>query len=195
MLASMRRNNTPTRAEVSDVANAVLDGTDAVVLSEEVANGKYGEQAVAVMHRIIRDIEEGHKIKPNWIKHQPSVETEMDAIAYQAYRTAERVQAKAIACITKAGNTAVKLATFRAPIPIIAVTFSPAVVRKLSLVRGVEALLLDVDPRIDEVLPVVNDKLVRGSWLRAGDPIIFVSITLSSVGRESSNLFSVQHLS
>lgn len=194
MLASMRRNATPTRAEVSDVANAVLDGTDAVVLSEEVANGKYGAQAVQVMHRIIRDIEERDHVRPNWIKHTPTVANEMDAIAYNAYRTAERIRAKSIVTITKAGNTAIKLASYRAPVPIIAVTFSENALRRLAIVRGVETLLLDIDPNLDEVLPLVNDHLVRFSWLKAGDPIIFVAITLSPVGRESSNLFTIQNL-
>lgn len=194
MLASMRRNVTPTRAEVSDIANAVIDGTDAVVISEEVANGKYGPQAVVVTHRIIRDIEDSTRIKPNWTRQTPTVASEMDAISYHAYRTAERIKAKAIVCITKGGNTALKLASFRPPIPIIAVTFTPSVVRRLAIVHGVESLHLDVDPKIDDVLPIVNDHLVRGSWLRAGDPIIFVSVTLSSVGRESSNLFTVQRL-
>jgi pyruvate kinase len=194
MLASMRRNVTPTRAEVSDIANAVLDGTDAVVLSKEVANGRYGDKAVEVMHRIITDIEERTNVTPNWSKEVAEVSTEMDAIAYQAYRTAERIKAKAIVTITKAGNTALKLASFRAPIPVIAVTFSAAVSRRLSIVRGVDSLLLDIDPNLDEVLPVVNERLVRSSWLKAGDPIIFVAITLSSVGRESSNLFTIQVL-
>ena len=195
MLASMRRNVTPTRAEVSDVANAVLDGTDAVMLSEEVANGRHGAKAVEVMARIITDIEErtAH-VRPNWTKQVPTVTTEMDAIAFHALRTAERLGAKAIVTITKAGNTALKLASFRAPVPVIAVTFSEPVVRRLSMVRGVEPLLLDVKPNLDEVLPLVNDHLVRSSWLKAGDKIIFVAITLSPVGRESSNLFTVQTL-
>lgn len=194
LLASMRRNVTPTRAEVSDIANATIDGTDAVVLSEEVSNGKYGAQAVAVTHRIIRDIESQYRIRPNWVKIAPRVQNEMDAVAYHAYRTAERIKAKAIVCVTVGGNTALKLASYRAPMPIIAVTFKQEVVRRLALVRGVEALLLDIEPKLDEVLPLVSDKLVRGSWLRAGDPIIFVSITLSPVGKELSNLFSVQRL-
>jgi pyruvate kinase len=195
MLASMRRNVTPTRAEALDAANAVLDGTDAVVLSEEVANGKYGAQAVQVLDRIILDIEEREHVRPNWIKHVPRVENEMDAIAYNAYRTAERVKAKAIVTITKDGNTALKLASFRPPIPVIAVTFSENVRRRLSIVNGVSALKLDTNPILDDVLPVVNDQLVRESWLKPGDAIILVAITLSPVGHESSNLFSIQVLS
>jgi pyruvate kinase len=118
----------------------------------------------------------------------------MDAVSFAAYRTARRVQAKAIVCITKAGNTALKLASFRAPVPIIAVTFSPDVLRKLSVVRGVDGLVLGVDPKIDDVLPVVNDRLLRDSWLQSGDRIVFISVTLSSLGREASNLFTVQQL-
>jgi pyruvate kinase len=195
MLGSMRRNVTPTRAEVSDIANAVIDGTDAVVLSEEVAHGKYASQALQFMRRTIADIESSKTAEePNWVKLAPTVTTEMDAVSFAAYRTARRVQAKAIVCITKAGNTALKLASFRAPVPIIAVTFSPDVLRKLSVVRGVDGLVLGVDPKIDDVLPVVNDRLLRDSWLQSGDRIVFISVTLSSLGREASNLFTVQQL-
>ena len=194
MLGSMRRNVTPTRAEVSDIANAVIDGTDAVILSEEVAHGKYAAQALQVMRRTIADIESKTGEEPNWMKLAPTVATEMDAVSFTAYRTARRVQAKAIVCITTAGNTALKLASFRAPVPIIAVTFSPDVLRKLAVVRGVDGLVLGVDPKIDDVLPVVNDRLLRDSWLKAGDRIIFISVTISSLGREASNLFTVQQL-
>jgi len=194
MLGSMRRNATPTRAEVSDIANAVIDGTDAVVLSEEVPYGKHSSRALQLMRKAIEDIEEQGSGAPNWLKLSPSIENEMDAIAYTAYKTAMRLKPKAIVCITVAGNTAVRLATFRPPIPIVAVTFSQHVLRKLSLIRGVQGIYVDTDPSIDNVLPMVNDRLVRDSWLRQGDRIIFVSITLSSVGREASNLFTVQTL-
>ena len=196
MLASMRHNVTPTRAEVSDIANAVIDGTDAVVLSEEVSMGKFGVKALEVMDMTIRDIEVSARVgQPNWRKQVPSINNSMDAIAYNAYRTAERLGAKAIVCITHEGNTALRLGSYRAPVPIIAVTFSERVQRRLSLVRGVQTLTIETDPTIDDILPVVNEKLLRDSWLKVGDPIIFVSITLSSVGQEASNLFTVQYLS
>ena len=194
MLGSMRHNATPTRAEVSDIANAVIDGTDAVVLSEEVAFGPHFRRALVLMGQIVADIEAQHNAAPNWVRLSPKIENEMDAIAFSAYKTAERIQTKAIVCITVGGNTAVRLATFRPPIPIIAVTFDPVILRRLQLVRGVTGLALDSDPNIDQVLPMVNDRLVRGSFLKAGDKIIFVSITLSSLSRESSNLLTVQTL-
>ena len=194
MLGSMRRSPTPTRAEVSDIANAINDGSDALVLSEEVAHGPFGLQALAVMNRIIEDTERRGAEAFNWIKLEPSIQSEMDAIAYNAYLTAERVQAKAIVCITKAGNTALRLASYRAPLPIVAVTFDERVARKLSLTRGVRPLVLKMDPKIDQVLPLVNKQLVQESWLKPGDKIVFVSITLSSVSAKGSNLFTVQRL-
>jgi pyruvate kinase len=194
MLGSMRRGPTPTRAEVSDIANAINDGSDALVLSEEVAHGPFAVQALGVMDRIIEDTEKRRSGDLNWMKLTPSIDTEMDAVAYNAYLTAERVRAKAIVCVTKGGNTALRLASYRAPVPVIAVTFSERVASKLSLARGVQPLVLKVDPNIGEVLPVVNDQLVRQSWLKPGDKIVFVSITLSSVSARGSNLFTVQQL-
>lgn len=194
MLASMRFNPTPTRAEVSDVANAVLDGTDAVVLSEEVSQGRFGSKATQLLKRIILDVENESGAKPNWNRDEPVIETEFDAVAFQAYKTAQRIDAKAIVCITHSGNTPMRIASFGVDIPILAVTFSEHVLRRLCLVRGVSGLVLESDPHLDDVLPTVNDRLKRESWLSEDDHIVFVTITLSSLGREESNLFSVQKL-
>ncbi|MCX6126658.1 MAG: pyruvate kinase [Proteobacteria bacterium] len=194
MLGSMRRGPTPTRAEVSDIANAISDGSDAIMLSEEVTHGRFGARALGVMHNIIKDTERQHFSELNWMKVSPAIETEMDAISFSAYKTAERVGAKAIVCVTKSGNTALRLASYQPPVPIIAVTFDPSVAKRLSLVRGVQALVLDGDPAIGQVLPHVNDKLTNHSWLNAGDKIVFVSVTLSPVSKLASNLFTVQQL-
>lgn len=194
MLASMRHNPTPTRAEVSDVANAVIDRTDGIVLSEEVSCGRFGLKAIELMAKIVSDVENHEGATPNWRKDQPSIAKEDDAVAYAAYRIAHRLQAKAIVCITHSGNTPMRISSFGVPIPILAVTFSEAVLRRLSLVRGVTGIVLDTDPNLDEVLPLVNDHLKRESWLSEGDRIVFVSLTLSSVGREASNLVTVQRL-
>ena len=96
--------------------------------------------------------------------------------------------------MTNAGNTALLLASFRTNIPIIAVTLSSEVLRRLSLIRGVYGMMLEGAPNIDEVLPLVNDKIVHNTWLSAGDKIVFVSVSLSSVGEKASNLFTVQTL-
>ncbi len=195
MLSSMRYNASPTRAEVSDIANAVIDGTDAVILSEEVSEGPYGDKALEIMTDVIADIEVQSHVSANWVKHRPAINNDMDAITYGAYLTAQRVGAKAIVCITKEGNTAIRLASFRVPVPIIAVTFSAETRDKLRLVRGVQTLYLDIAPNIDNVLPTVNDFLLKDSWLKKGDNIIFVAVTLSSLSEDASNLFTIQKLS
>jgi pyruvate kinase len=194
VLASMRHNPTPTRAEVSDIANAVIDGCDGVVLSEEVELGPYQERAYEVCHSIISDIENETQISINWQRGAFEIANELDAVSYYAYQTAERLKAKAIVCITKTGNTAMRLSSFRLAIPIIAITFTERIRRRLSLIRGVTPLVLDTDPNLDEILPAIHDRLRRESWLNKGDPIVFVTVTISSMGSEASNLFSIQRV-
>ena len=195
MLASLQYSPTPTRAEVSDIANAVMDGTDAVVLSEEISHGKYLFRSISLCQNIIIDVEkEESKVEVNWRKRDLKIHNELDAVTFHAFKTAQRVHAKAIVCITKEGNTALRLASFRTPVPIIAVTFSELVMRRLSLVRGVESIILNINPNLDEVLPTVNKILIRDGWLRSGDKIVFVTVTLSSIGHEASNLFTIQSL-
>lgn len=194
LLASMRFNPTPTRAEVSDIANAVIDGTDAIVLSEDLVLGPYVDRALTTCRNIINDIENQENVLVNWMSRDFVATTEFDAVAYHAYKTADRVKAKAIVCITRNGNTALRLASFRSQFPIIAVTFSVQTQRRLSVVRGVRSLLLEINPAIDEVLPLVKEKLGTYSWLKAGDSIVFITVTLSPVGREASNLLTVQQL-
>jgi pyruvate kinase len=194
LLGSMRRGPTPTRAEVSDIANAIHDGSDALMLSEEVTHGPYGSRALSVMHDIIQDTEKQTLSALNWTKERPEITNEMDAVSFHAYKTAERVGAKAIVCMTKGGNTALRLASYQPPVPIIAVTFDDAVARRLSIVRGVQALVLSGDPGIGEVLPQINNELTGKSWLNSGDKIVFVSVTLSPVSMKASNLFTVQQL-
>ena len=193
-LASMRTSPTPTRAEVSDIANAVIDGTDAVVIPGEVGSGRYRSRAHDICNKIIADVEEHTRVDVNWKRDALAIKNEFDAVAYHAYKTAERVRAKAVVCITRSGNTALRLASFRTQLPIIAVTFSEEVRRRLTLARGVYALALNVNPKLDQVLPLVNDRLKHESWLTSGDRIVFVTVTLSSVGHKASNLFTIQKI-
>lgn len=195
MLGSMRHNVTPTRAEVSDIANAVFDGADAVVLSEELAYGKFAEKGVALAIKTIEDAESSTDATGlNWVKKHPEVTTEIEAVTFAAYRSAWRNQAKGIVCITKAGNTALHLSSYGVQTPIIAVTLSQDVVRRLRLVRGVVGILLDESPDIEQVFPIINSLMVRKTWLTDGDRYIFVSVSLSSLGKEASNLFTVQQI-
>jgi pyruvate kinase len=193
MLGSMRHNVTPTRAEVSDIANAVFDGADAVVLSEDLAYGRYAERGLSLAVKTIEDAESTPIGEPlNWIKKTPDITNEIEAVTYAAYRAGYRNHARAIVCITKAGNTALHLSSYGVRTPIIAVTMSPDVVRRLRLVRGVTGIILDETPDIEQVFPIINSLMTRKTWLKDGDRYVFVSLSLSSVGKEASNLFTVQ---
>ncbi|MBC7660180.1 MAG: hypothetical protein H7249_10775 [Chitinophagaceae bacterium] len=195
MLGSMRHNVTPTRAEVSDIANAVFDGADAVVLSEAIGHGRYAERALSLAIRAIEEAEfTAGGPSMNWVKKHPEITTEIEAVTSSAYRAAYRNQAKAIVCLTKTGNTALHLSSYGSRTPIIAVTMSLDVIRRLRLVRGVFGILLDVMPDIEHVSAIVNALLLHKSWIKANDRYVFVSVTLSSLGAEGSNLFSVQTL-
>ena len=194
MLASMKDKPTPTRAEVSDVANAVIDGVDAVTLAEELIAGAYEDRALQVCNNIIEDLEDHTEIGINWRKRGLPILNVLDAVSFHSFQTALRVGAKAIVCITQQGNTALRLASFRPQIPIVAVTFSLSTKRKLSLIRGVIAVALEGSPNLDTVLPSVQMLLKQDQWFASGDKIVFVSVSISSMGTESSNLFTVQEI-
>ena len=135
MLRSMVDSPMPTRAEATDVANAVLDGTDAVMLSEETAAGNYPVESVKVMDRILAEIEP--LLTPRTDLLSPDA---ADAIAQTACILSERVGARAIIVPTSTGFTARKVASYRPRIPILVLTNSELVRRRLSLVWGVTAI-------------------------------------------------------
>ena len=194
LLGSMKHNITPTRAEVSDMANAVFDGADAIMLSEAVLKGKYAQDAHRLAQRIIDDITDessSHKSQV-WAMSEP--DGEMDIICTQAAITALRVGAKALVCITKTGNTAIRLSTLDTQLPIVAITFNKMCAQKLKLLRGVHGMRLPTQPNIDEVLPRVNELLKQTKWLQKSDKVVFVTVTLSSMSKTASNLFTVQNI-
>jgi pyruvate kinase len=142
MLESMVGNPRPTRAEASDVANAVLDGSDALMLSAETAAGRYPVAAVQMMHRIIVQAEDfaRERTRPRDVGGERSIGA---AVGYSACIAAETVDAALIVCLTRSGATARQLARWRPRQPILAVTTLEATARQLSLVWGVEALCDD----------------------------------------------------
>src|SRR5213082_1522183 len=177
MLESMVHNPRPTRAEASDVANAILDGTDAVMLSAETAVGEYPLEAVRAMDRIIREMErhplavarDERRVPPG---QEVSVE---DAIAIGTSAVARMLKTPLIVTLTKGGFTARKVAALRPPIPILAVTTEPATYRQLALVWGVAAVLVDHVPSYDAMLAVVRDLLLKRGYARAGDRIVMTA--------------------
>src|SRR2546429_2973894 len=186
MLESMVHNPRPTRAEASDVANAILDGTDAVMLSAETAVGAHPFEAVRAMDRIIREMERhgssadggarggggGRDERRATPGGTVSVE---DAIALGTSAVARMLRTPLIVTLTKGGFTARKVAALRAPVPILAVTTESATFRQLALVWGVTPVLVDHVPSYDAMLAVVRDLLLKRGYAQAGDRIVMTA--------------------
>jgi pyruvate kinase len=148
MLDSMTTNPNPTRAEVSDVANAVLEGTDAVMLSVETAAGQYPIESVRMQAKIATRIEqllEYHRIAED--SYFSSKKNNSDAIAYSVANTAILVDAAAIIAITQTGSTPIRISRFRPVCPIVALVTDQKVQKELTLHWGVFPMVIDSLPR------------------------------------------------
>ena len=195
MLDSMMHNSRPTRAEASDVANAILDGTDAVMLSGETATGKFPVESVKMMSRIIEIIEKSGQLPKE--KRKRRIEkgyAVSEAIGYSAGMTADLVRAKAIICLTQSGSTAQMIARYRPDEPIIAITPNESTLRHLSLVWGVRGYLLEslgenIESAIDDVKILLKTKKV----LKKGDKIIFTA-GLPFFMRRITNMLRIEEI-
>lgn len=177
MLESMIRNPRPTRAEASDVANALLDGTDAVMLSAETAIGDYPVESVQAMARIIHEVEASmladRGLRPPGARQRAGdapAQVE-DAIALATGVAAEALKVPLIVCFTKSGFTARKIAGYRPGTPIVGLSTEPATCRQLALVWGVKPELADHVPSYDAMLDVARGALVERGYVRPGDRI------------------------
>jgi len=178
MLDSMASCPRPTRAEVSDVANAILDGTDAVMLSNETAVGDYPVEAVATMSTIARRIERDYPMR--------SVDSRMastipNAISQAVSTIARQLEAAAIFTLTKSGATARNVSKFRPSTPILAVTSDGTVARQLQLVWGVSPLVVAEQADDDGTFAVAMDVARSMGMLRSGDLVVETAGTLSGV--------------
>lgn len=192
MLDSMIRNPRPTRAEVTDVANAILDGTSAIMLSGETASGKYPEEAVKTMNRIALKMEDHLDLgsflgdKDHYLEN-----TTTNAIGESAVKIADELEAAAIIASTLGGSTARSLSKFRPSKRIIAITTSERIRRQLSLVWGVEAVVVPVYESTDDLMNKSLDFLVEHGYLEEGDLVVITAgIPVGSSG--STNLIKVQ---
>jgi pyruvate kinase len=182
MLESMINNPRPTRAEANDVANAILDGTDAVMLSGETAVGKYPVEAVRTMKEIAKFVEESAVFKNVELKRNLTEEellqiTKSDteeATSFATIEVAEKIGAKFIVCFTHSGNTARKLAKYRPLIPNIAFTPIRSTAKRLSLVWGVSPIEIGFVNTVDELLEGASELLKFKNIVKEGD---FVVIT------------------
>ena len=172
MLESMIENSRPTRAEASDVANAVLDGTDAVMLSGETSVGKYVMETVRTMARIVETVEtEGDRVPP--LPHVPR--TKRGVISYAARDIGERLNAKALVAFTSSGDTVRRLARLHTSLPLLAFTSIPEVRSQLALSWGTETFLVPEVATTDAMVLEVDKALLQLGRYSKGDQVVIVA--------------------
>ncbi len=193
MLESMTFNSKPTRAEVTDVANAILDGTDAVMLSGETARGAYPTEAVRTMAEIAREVEQSYPHAMLRDRRLAGVKpTVATSIAEAATRASDELDIPYIVTGTTTGNTAHHIAAFRPRARIVALTPHAEVARRLALVWGTESLMIDRYASIDVLLYMTEQKMAEAGLVRSGDRIAFT--TGMPVGAGGTNLLKVHEI-
>ncbi|WLD92350.1 pyruvate kinase [Alkalihalobacillus sp. AL-G] len=176
MLDSMQRNPRPTRAEASDVANAIFDGTDAIMLSGETAAGSYPVEAVQTMDKIARKAESA--LNHEEILHSRSKSSKLtvtDAISQSVSHTAYNLNISAIIAPTESGHTARMISKYRPEASIIAVTSSEAVCRRMSLVWGVVPQLSEEATSTDELLDIAVNASLKSGIVRHGNLVLITA--------------------
>ncbi|MGV0644986.1 pyruvate kinase [Mycolicibacterium sp. XJ879] len=172
MLESMIESSRPTRAEASDVANAVLDGTDAVMLSGETSVGKYPLESVQTMARIISAVEDISVAAPP-LTHVPR--TKRGVISYAARDIGERLDAKALVAYTQSGDTVRRLARLHTPLPLLAFTSLPEIRSQLALTWGTETFIVPHIQTTDGMIRHVDQSLLELGRYKRGDLIVIVA--------------------
>mgnify|MGYP000563341175 CR=1 FL=1 len=190
MLDSMIRNPRPTRAEAGDVANAILDGTDAVMLSGESAKGKYPVEAVQMMASISKRTDEFKKFK-NPIVPKTGTVTVTEAISIGAVESTQILDAKLIICWTKSGRAARMLRKYGPTVPIIALTDSEQTARQLSLVRGVRAYVEKNLDKTDDFFERAKEVAAKHEEVQRGELVVLVT-GISETG--TTNTFKVERI-
>lgn len=196
MLESMVTNPRPTRAETSDVANAILDGSDAIMLSAETASGKYPLEAVQMMVQVSQDVERGLNCtgqKYGELSKDPGSPQLTEAVGQAACRVAEGVGAAAILAFTQTGKTAALVAKYRPSLPIIAVTPSLSVCRRLALSSGVRSIRVDIEGDTEAQIRSVDAAVRSRGWLKQDEVVIItMGSPLSDPG--TTNLMKIHRL-
>ena len=177
MLESMTENAVATRAEVNDVANAVIDGADAVMLSGETSVGKFPLKTVDTMRNIIRDIEKSdYNFHGDFEYSQKTAEYKQrnisEAICSHATQLSEQVIAKAIITMTYSGYNAIKTSSYRPSAFVYAFTNNYSILNKLSLVWGVQAYYYDRGATTDQTIQETKEILKKNKHIKKGDPVI-----------------------
>jgi pyruvate kinase len=190
MLDSMIRNPRPTRAETSDVANAIIDGTDAIMLSAETASGDFPIESVETMDRIAKDVESSGLYVAD--AQFNALSTTAQAVAESSCRTAVTLKAKAIVVFTRSGSTAALISAFRPSTKIIAFTASTEIRRRLSIYWGVHCTDVGIMENTDQQIHEVEKKLLAAGF-RNGD-LVVITMGIPIETRGSTNLMKVHKL-
>ncbi|MFN3561291.1 MAG: pyruvate kinase [Chloroherpetonaceae bacterium] len=181
MLESMTENPRPTRAEASDVANAVFDGTDAVMLSGETASGKYPIETVRTMSEIISNVESSENYSllakerfalAHTIANSPQVDLS-EAIAVSAVDVATTVRAKAIVVLSHTGSTAIKVSKQKPTTPIVVITDNEAVQRRMNIVWGVQTIFTETLTSTDESFKAIEQRLIEHGLVQRDDVLVY----------------------
>jgi len=176
MLDSMIRNPVPTRAEVSDVANAILDGTDAIMLSGETATGLYPLKAVAIMKKIANRLEATEIDSFEQLEQVlKRINDTASSVSFSAQDIAEDIGAKLIVCLTVSGFTARSLARFRPEVPVVALTPSVKILNQLALSWGVRSYPLSFTTSLEQLLSRIKKLLLAKKLLARGDKFVLVA--------------------
>lgn len=193
MLESMVSCPTPTRAEASDVANAVYDGTDAVMLSAESASGQYPRESVATMNRIIVEAERAHEQNSRHGRVHPLPGSVVDAIESSAAQIAYQVGATAIACLTHSGMAARTLSKYRPEPPIVAIMDNEQMLRRLAFVWGVRGVVIPKIVSTDDLFLMVENVLKQHAWAE-NDDLIVVTAGVPTLQRGTTNMVKVHRV-
>ena len=189
MLESMIQNPRPTRAEISDVANAVFDGTSAIMLSGETAAGKYPVLTVATMSRIAEQAEKNLPYKERFLTSEFRIRNEMDAISHSVCGMSMDINAKAVVICSMSGMTARMVSRFRSPVDIIGMSVNEKTFHQLSLSWGVLPVMCEVYPSLEVLFYTATKMAKEALHLKKGDKIV---ITGGSRTGESGNTNTIR---
>jgi pyruvate kinase len=191
MLESMIENKSPTRAEANDVANAVWDGSDILMLSGETASGKYPIEAVRMMTKIILEAEKSPKEKP--LVRSMKIGSLSSTLQVAASLISEKIQAKWIITLTQSGNSAIKMSRFRPQSGVLAVTRSLNVLRKMTILWGITPYLFEgKDENFEELEFKMLDKLKGEKLIVEGEKVVITRGDGSMFNRSLSNTIRVE---
>lgn len=188
MLDSMVENPRPTRAEITDVANAVIDGSDALMLSAESASGKYPFKCIRTMHEIICEVERTTDLYWDISLEEEFIDVP-DAIAASAALTALKVNARAVVCLTTSGKTATLIAGSRPRCPIVAITHQIDPLNRLELVWGIQTFKIHPYQNSEEALTQVEELLLKIGLVNKGDKVV---ITMGTPVRQNAKTNNIR---